>query len=321
MHELAARTKIFAGNANFPLAKTIARQLGVRLAHRELGTFSDNEARCELLEHVRDNYVFIIQPTNNPVNDNLMELLVMTDALKRQGVEKIIAVVPYYGYARQDRKPGFSRTPITSRLVAKMMQMAGIDHMVVVDIHSEQQLGFFDIPVTNLGAAPELVGDIWRTHFHEDIVVVSPDTGGVARARSVAKLLNDADLAIIDKRRPEANVSEVMNVIGDVRGRRCILIDDMFDTSGTVCKGALALKENGAVYVAAYATHGVFSGNAYENIRDSVIDDLVVTDTIQLPDKMKELPNVRQISVANLIAETMYRLRAHKSVSEIYTGA
>lgn len=323
MHELKARTNLFAGNSNLPLATSIADLLGTKLSNRELTTFSDGEIRCEILEHVRGNQAFIIQSTCRPVNDHLMEILVMCDALKaRQGVAKIVLVIPYFGYSRQDRKPGFNRTPITSKLVFNMLATAGVDHMVVVDIHSEQQLGFANFPVTNLGAAPELIGDIWRNHFHEgNVVIVSPDTGGVVRARAVAKQVDNADLAIIDKRRPEANVAEVMNVIGDVRGRRCIVVDDMIDTAGTLCKAAVALKERGATYIAAYATHAVFSGKAYDNIANSEIDEIVVTDTIPLNEDMARLEKVRQISVANLIAETMFRLRAKKSISEIYTGS
>jgi len=322
MYELEQRTKIFSGNSNIPLATNIVNNLHTSLARRELTTFSDGEIRCEILEHVRDTYAIVIQSTSLPVNDNLMELLVMIDALKWQGVSKVIVLMPYYGYARQDRKPGFSRTPITSKLVAKMLGNAGMDFLIVVDIHSEQQMGFFDVPFINIAAAPELVGDIWRNHYHKDnIVIVSPDTGGVVRARTVAKQLDNADLAIIDKRRPEANVSEVMNVIGNVEGRRCIIVDDLIDTAGTLCKAAYALKEHGAKYVSAYATHPVFSGNAYENLATSEIDEIVVTDTIQISEEMKSIPKIRQISIAGLLAETIYRIRSCKSVSEIYTGA
>lgn len=322
MPDLKPRTKIFTGNSNIPLAREIAKRLNTHLAQRELATFSDGEIRCELLEHVRDSYCFIIQPTAPPVNDMLMELLIMCDALKRQGASKIVAIIPYYGYSRQDRKPGFTRTPITSRLVADMLINAGMTHMVTVDMHSEQQLGFFDVPVTNLAASPELVGDIWRNHYYDgDIVIVSPDTGGVPRARSVAKQLDNADLAIVDKRRPKDNVAEVMNVIGDVAGRRCIIIDDMIDTGGTLAKSAIALKERGALYVAAYATHAIFSGSAFVNLVDSAIDEIVVTDTIPLSEEMKIMKKIRQISLASLLAETMHRLRSKLSVSEIYTGA
>ena len=323
MHELKARTKIYAGNSNFKLAEEIAEVLSARLSARELGKFSDGETRCELLEHVRDNYIFLIQSTCNPVNDHLFELFFMADAVRRQGTSNIVAVMPYYGYSRQDRKPGFTRTPISSSLVARFLEKAGITHVLTIDIHSEQQLGFFNIPVINISASPELVGDIWRHYAYDKaMMIVSPDTGGVVRARSVAKQLDDADLAIVDKRRPKANVSEVMNIIGDVKGRKCIMIDDMIDTAGTLCKAAKALVRHGAIYVAAYATHAVFSGNAYQNIVDTPeLDEIVVTDTIPLSPDMKNLGKIRQISVANLLAETMYRLRSRKSVSEIYTGS
>jgi ribose-phosphate pyrophosphokinase len=322
MHDLKDKIKIFTGNANIALAQQISNILAVPLSSRDLGQFADGEIRCEILEHVRDSYVFIIQSTCNPVNDNLMELCVMIDAFKRQGVSKIISVIPYYGYSRQDRKPGYSRTPITSKLVADMLQVAGSERIITLDIHSEQQSGFFNIPVINLGAAPELIADIWRYHYNsnEKVVIVSPDTGGVVRARSVAKQLDDADLAIIDKRRPAANVSEVMNLIGDVAGCKCIIIDDLIDTAGTLCKAAVALKNNGATYVAAYATHPVFSGNAVKNIQESVLDEIVVANTIPLSAEMEAIGKVRQISIASLLAETIYRVSSHKSVSAMYTG-
>ena len=316
-------TKIFTGNANHELAYQISEILQTRLSHRDLGQFQDGEVRCELQEHVRDSYIFAIQSMCAPVNDTLMEFLVLLDAIRRQGPRYVVAVVPYYGYSRQDRKPGFSRTPITSKLVATMLEKAGANHVVLIDIHSEQQLGFFDIPVINISASPELVGDMWRHHVNDlnNLVIVSPDTGGVARARSIAKQLDNADIAIVDKRRPEANVAEVMNIVGDVRGKRCIIVDDLIDTAGTLCKAGKALKENGAEYVAAYATHAVFSGNAYFNIGDSVLDEVVVTDSIPL-DKNVDIPdNIRQISVASLLAETMRRIRSKQSISEIYTGA
>ena len=318
--ELKNRTKIFACNSNYELFNRIAEYLGTYLAPRVLDKFSDGEIQCEIMCHVRDTYAFVLQSTSSPVNNNLMELLILADALKRQGVDKIVAVVPYYGYARQDRKPGFSRTPITSRLVADMMKTAGISRIITVDIHSEQQLGFFADSCINISASPELVGDIWIHHFQTDesVVIVSPDAGGVERAREVAKHLDNADLAIVDKRRPKANQAEIMNIIGEVKGRRCIVIDDMIDTAGTLCKSATALKKNGATYVAAYATHAVFSGKAYENIVDSVIDEIVITDTIPLKPEMANLQKIRQISVAKLLAETIYRVRNRKSISEMY---
>ena len=311
--------KLFTGNANTELANHIARIIRTRLGKIDIERFSDGEIRCEINEYVREKNVHIIQSTCAPANDSLMELLIMADAFKRSATKKIIAIVPYYGYARQDRRPQYTRTPITSRLVADMMQVAGIDQLVVVDLHSEQQQGFFTIPTTNVSATPIIVGDIYRNHKHDmdNIVVVSPDTGGVARARMLAKQLDDADLAIIDKRRPKANVSQVMNIIGDVEDKVCIVIDDMIDTAGTLCKAAGALKEHGAASVVAYATHAVFSGNAYDNISNSVLDEVVVTDTIPLS-KEQSSDKVRVISIASLIAETMKRINDGQSVSEIY---
>jgi len=320
LNDFDAGTKLYSGNANPFLAKRISDYLGTPLSPRELSQFSDKEIRCEILSHVRDSHVYIIQSTSSPVNDHLMEILILADAIKRQGVKEITAIVPYYGYARQDRKPGFTRTPITSKLVADMFETAGITRMVTIDIHSEQQCGFFNIPVTTLSASPELVGDVWRSlHDLSNLVVVSPDAGGVERARSAAKQLENADLAIVDKRRPSANVAQVMNIIGNVEGKDCIMFDDMIDTAGTLCKAANALKKNGAATVKAYATHGVFSGAAFENLENSVIDEVVVTDSIEITKPKPDI--IRQISVANLIAETIYRLRTHKSISEIYTGA
>lgn len=331
MFRLDENTKLYSGNANPPLSIEIANHLNTKLSQRELSRFSDGEIRCEIIDHVRDDIAFIIQPTcasvngrYASVNDNLMELLVMVDALRRQGVAKLIAIVPYYGYARQDRKPGFTRTPITSRLVADMIQTAGVNTFITVDIHAEQELGFFTIPVINISASPLLVADIWKRHARNpsELTIVSPDTGGVERARNVAKQLDNAELAIIDKRRPRANIAEVMNVIGDVEGRRCVIVDDMIDTAGTLCKAAKALKENGASYVAAYATHPVFSGAAYDNIEGSVLDEVVVTNTIPVDEiATRDSKKIRQLSMGNIISETIYRLSLRKSVSEIYTGA
>lgn len=311
--------RIFTGNSNKELSKNIARILKMKLGKIDLDSFSDGEILCEINETVREDNIHIIQSTCAPTNDNLMELLIMADAFRRSAVKKIIAVVPYYGYARQDRRPQYSRTPVTSRLVADMIQTAGIHQLVVVDLHSEQQQGFFTIPTTNVSAAPIIVSDIWKKHKHDmkEIVVVSPDTGGVARARAIAKKLNDADLAIIDKRRPRANVSQVMNIIGDVEGKTCIIVDDMIDTAGTLCKAAAALKEAGADIVVAYATHAVFSGAAYDNILESELDEVVVTDTIPLSTS-QFCNKIRVISIAALIAETMRRINDGISVSEIY---
>lgn len=318
MSGIDGRTKLFSGNSNPKLANDIARLLGTKISPLELTQFSDGEIRCEIPDHVRHHHTFIIQSTSAPVNDNLMEIMLLADALRRQNVSSITAVIPYYGYARQDRKPGFSRTPITSRVVAKMLQGVGIGQFIYIDIHSEQQGGFFDNPVINISAAPIVVADIYRHVDMSNLVVVSPDAGGVARTRAIAKQLDDAPLAIVDKRRPEANVSEVMNIVGDVEGKDCVLVDDLIDTAGTLCKAGKALKENGARSVRAYATHAVFSGKAYDNIANSVIDEVVVTDTIKLFDFPP--PNIRQISVAGLIAETIRRLRSHQSISQIYTG-
>lgn len=324
MNTLDDAIRIYTGNSNQPLAKEIALGLNTKLAARELSRFSDGEVRCEIIDHVRDSTAVIIQSTCAPVNDNLMELMVMTDALRRQGVKKIVAIVPYYGYARQDRKPGFTRTPITSRVVADMLQNVGVDQFITVDIHSEQQLGFFKIPVINISASPVLVADIWKRHSYNpsEITIVSPDTGGVERARSVAKQIDNAELAIVDKRRPQANVAEVMNIIGNVEGRRCIVVDDMIDTAGTLCKAAKALKDNGASYVAAYATHPVFSGAAYSNIANSVLDEVVITNTIPVDAiDAYQSGKIRQLSIGNIISETIYRMSIKKSVSEIYTGS
>jgi len=251
-----------------------------------------------------------------------MEMLILADAIKRQGASKIVAVVPYYGYSRQDRRPGFSRTPITAKLVADMMQKAGIKRMVTIDIHAEQEVGFFDIPVTNISASPDIVADIWKRHAYDgNLVIISPDVGGTVRARSIAKQLDNADLAIVDKRRPEANVAEVMNIIGDVEGKRCVIVDDLVDTAGTLTKSARALKEKGATYVAAYATHPVFSGKAAENLADPALDEIVTTDTIPLSDEIRSMNKIRQISVAKILAETMHRLRSRRSISDMYIGS
>ncbi len=312
-------SKIFTGNANRDLSQNISNILRMGLGDLDLEQFSDKEVRCEINETVREKTIHIIQPTCSPVNDNLMELLIMADAFKRSAAKKIIATVPYYGYARQDRRPQYTRTPITSRLVADMIQISGIDQMIIVDLHSEQQQGFFKIPTTNVSATPTMVGDIWKKYAWEmkDIVVVSPDTGGVARARMVAKKLKDAELAIIDKRRPKANVAQVMNIIGEVEDKICIIVDDMIDTAGTLCKAAEALKEKGARIVDAYATHPVFSGNAYDNIENSALDEVVVTNTIPISTELS-CSKIRVLSIAGLLAETMRRIDDGQSVSEIY---
>lgn len=326
MPRLNSQTKLFSGNANRPLAERIAGKLNSKLGAIEVGSFNNGETRVEINEYVADHDIFIIQPTCAPVNQNIMELMIMVDAFRRSGVSSITAVVPLWGYSRQDRRPDYDRTPITSRLIADLMVTAGIDRLITVDLHSGQQKGFFPnhVPVINISATPDLVADIWRRNWDEGTVIVSPDVGGVVRARQVAKQLGQADLAIIDKRRPKAGESAVMHVIGDVSGRRCVVIDDLIDTAGTLCNGAAALKEKGATYVTAYATHGVFSGNAFLNIANSVLDEVVVTDTVtfkqpQYPDLGTNL-GIKVVSVADLIAETILRLSEHQSVSAIYVG-
>jgi ribose-phosphate pyrophosphokinase len=311
-------TKLFAGNSNPGLACKVAKSFKTHLGDLEVNQFSDGEVRVEYNTSVRGQDLFLIQSTCAPTNDNLMQLLVMADAARRSDASKIYAVVPYFGYSRQDRRPGYSRVSITSRLVADMVAAAGIDYLVTVDIHAAQIQGFFSIPTLNVSASPVLTGDIWIRYSNNDMIIVSPDVGGVARARSIAKQLNNANLAIIDKRRPEANVSEVMNIIGDVEGKVCVLVDDMVDTAGTLCKAATALKENGAKKVVAYCTHPVLSGNALDNIRNSVLDELVVTDTIPLTEEAKQISKIRVLSVAGLLADTIYRLDNNESVSENY---
>jgi ribose-phosphate pyrophosphokinase len=318
-------THIFTGNANKELAGRIAGILKTPIGDATVSTFSDGEIQCEIGVNVRGHTAFVIQPTCQPTNDHLMELLIMIDALRRSAVKEIIAIIPYFGYARQDRRPEYSRTPITSRLVAGMLEEAGVDQVVTVDIHSTQQQGFFTKPMINISASPEIISDVWKVNGRRNqrLVVVSPDVGGVARARYIAKRLNNADLAIVDKRRERANESKVMNIIGDVEGAHCVMIDDMIDTAGTLCGAGKALKENGAASVSAYGTHAVLSGPAYENILASDLDEVVVTDTIPLSDSLiayecQKEEKLRQISVATLIAETMSRIRSKQSISEIY---
>ena len=308
---------VFAGNANMVLAKDIVRHLNIGLGRASVEIFSDGEVMVEIGENVRGKEVFIIQPTCAPTNNHVMELLVMIDALKRACASRITAVIPYYGYARQDRRPRSARVPITSKLVAKMIDTAGADHVLTVDLHADQIQGFFDIPVDNVYASPLLLSDIWKRKT-ENLMIVSPDVGGVVRARAIAKRLDDADLAIIDKRRPKANVSQVMNIIGDVSGRECVIVDDLVDTAGTLCLAAKALKENGAISVKAYCTHPVLSGKAIENISGSVLDELVVTDTIPLNEAAFGCEKIRQISVAEMLAETIRRMVEGDSVSSLY---
>lgn len=308
---------VFTGNANISLAKDIVRHLNMRLGRASVEIFSDGEVMVEIGENVRGKDVFIIQPTCAPTNNHVMELLVMIDALKRACANRITAVIPYYGYARQDRRPRSARVPITSKLIAKMIDTAGADHVLTVDLHADQIQGFFDIPVDNVYASPLLLSDIWKRKT-KDLMIVSPDVGGVVRARAIAKRLDDADLAIIDKRRPKANVSQVMNIIGDVSGRECVIVDDLVDTAGTLCLAAKALKDNGAISVKAYCTHPVLSGKAIENISGSVLDELVVTDTIPLSEAALGCETIRQLSIAEMLAETIRRMVEGDSVSSLY---
>lgn len=308
---------VFSGNANASLSQGIASALNMRLGLATLGRFSDGEILYEIEENVRSRKIFIVQPTCSPANENLMELLVMIDAFRRSSALDITAVIPYYGYSRQDRRIRSARVPIAAKMVAKMICAAGADRVLTVDLHADQIQGFFDVPVDNVYASPILLGDVWRQHYPQ-LMVVSPDVGGVVRARALAKRLDDAELAIIDKRRPKANEAKVMNIIGDVRDRTCIMVDDLVDTAGTLCKAAEALKEHGAVKVVAYCTHPVLSGRAIANITDSVLDELVVTDTIPLRPDAVQCPKIRQLSVAEMLAETIRRIAEGESVSSMY---
>ena len=311
------RMRIFAGNANPKLAEAVCRHLNVSLGRCVVGRFSDGEVMVELMENVRGRDVFVLQSTCAPTNDNLMEIMVMVDALKRASAARITAAIPYFGYARQDRRPRSARVAITAKVVADMLSTVGVNRVMVMDLHADQIQGFFNIPVDNIYATPILLGDLWKRDY-ENLIVVSPDVGGVVRARAIAKRL-DSDLAIIDKRRPKANVAEVMNIIGDVEGRTCVIMDDMVDTANTLCKAATALKERGAVKVVAYCTHPVLSGGAVPRIAESDLDELVVTDTIPLSPEAQALPRVRQLSCAQLLAETMTRISNEESVSSLFT--
>jgi len=307
---------VFTGNANPRLAEEVVKHLNLRLGRATVGRFSDGEVMIEILENVRGKDVFVLQSTCTPTNDTLMEVLVMVDALKRSSAGRITAAIPYLGYARQDRRPRSARVAITAKVVANMLTSAGVDRLLTMDLHADQIQGFFDIPVDNVYAAPILLGDVWKQHY-ENLIVVSPDVGGVVRARALAKRL-DVDLAIIDKRRPKPNVAKVMHIIGDVRGRTCVLMDDLVDTANTLCEAAKALKEHGAEKVVAYCTHPVLSGPAIERIMGSHLDELVVTDTIPLRDEAKNCSRIRQLSVAELMAETMRRISNEDSVSSLF---
>jgi ribose-phosphate pyrophosphokinase len=316
MHE-DSQLRLFTGNANPELAKKIAGKLNIPLGKISVDTFSDGEICVEVMENVRGKDVFIVQPTCSPSNDNLMELLIMIDAMHRASAQRITAVIPYYGYSRQDRKPRSARVSIAAKVVANMLSSARLDRLLTIDLHADQIQGFFDIPIDNVYASPILLADVWQQQY-ENLIVVSPDVGGVVRARALAKRLGDADLAIIDKRRPKANVSEVMNIIGEVEGKNCVLVDDLVDTAGTLCKAAVALKNHGALSVSAYCTHPVLSGEAIENISNSVLNELVVTDTIPLSAAAQQCSQIRQVSIADMLAETIHRVHEEESVSEMY---
>ena len=308
---------VFTGNANPALAAEIAGNLGIGLGAADVGRFSDGEVTVELKQNVRARDVFVVQSTCAPTNENLMELLIMVDALKRASVERICAVIPYFGYARQDRRPRSTRVPISAKVVANLLQTVGVNSVLTMDLHADQIQGFFDIPVDNIYASPVLLGDL-RLKSYDDLLVVSPDVGGVVRARALAKQLN-CDLAIIDKRRPKANVSEVMHVIGDIEGRNCVIMDDMIDTAGTLVKAAEVLKERGAKKVYAYCTHPIFSGPAIERIsQGTALDEVVVTNTIPLSDAASLCPKIRQLSVAPLIAQTIQRIARGDSVMSLF---
>ncbi len=310
------RLMVFTGNAIPKLAADVAEHLHVTLGRAKVGRFSDGEVAIEILENVRGRDVFVLQSICQPTNDNLMELLVMVDGLKRASAGRITAAIPYMGYARQDRRPSSARVPITAKVVANMLTTVGVNRVLTMDLHSEQIQGFFDIPVDNIYSGPILLGDIWKKNF-TGLVVVSPDVGGVVRARALAKRL-EADLAIIDKRRPRPNVATVMNIIGEIEGRTCVLIDDMVDTANTLCEAASALKKRGAAKVLAYCTHPVLSGKAIERITQSELDELVVTDTIPLREDAKACSRIRVLSIAGLFAETVRRISAEDSVSSLF---
>jgi ribose-phosphate pyrophosphokinase len=310
------RMMVFTGNANPRLAEAVVGHLDIHIGRAKVGRFSDGEVAIEILENVRGKDVFILQSICAPTNDNLMELLVMVDALKRASAGRVTAAIPYMGYARQDRRPNSARVPITAKVVANMMSSVGVDRVLTMDLHSEQIQGFFDIPVDNIYSGPIMLGDVWKQNFSE-LVVVSPDVGGVVRARALAKRL-EADLAIIDKRRPKPNVATVMNIIGEVAGRTCVIVDDMVDTANTLCEAAGALKKQGAQKVIAYCTHAVLSGPAIERITNSALDSIVVTDTIPLTEAGRNCPKIRVLTVAGLLAETMRRISAEDSVSSLF---
>ncbi len=307
---------VFTGNANPMLAHQVVKRLNIPIGHATVGKFSDGEVTVEILENVRGKDCFILQSTCQPTNDNLMEVLIMVDALRRASAGRITAAIPYFGYARQDRRPRSARVAISAKVVANMLVAVGVNRVLTMDLHADQIQGFFDVPVDNVYAAPVLLGDVWRHNF-EKVMVVSPDVGGVVRARALAKRL-ESDLAIIDKRRPRPNVSEVMNIIGDVNGRTCVIMDDMVDTANTLCKAAEVLKARGAIRVVAYCTHAVLSGNAADRITESALDEVVVTDTIPLRPDAAASPKIRVLSIAGLLAETILRISNEDSVSSLF---
>lgn len=307
---------VFTGNANPKLAADVVNVLGLPLGKATVGRFSDGEVMVEINENVRGKDVFVLQSTCNPTNDNLMEVMVMVDALKRASAGRITAAIPYFGYARQDRRVRSSRVAITAKVIANMLQVVGVDRVLTMDLHADQIQGFFDIPVDNIYATPLLLEDL-RQKKYPDLLIVSPDVGGVVRARAFAKRL-ECDLAIIDKRRPKANVSEVMNIIGEVQGRTCVIMDDMVDTAGTLTKAAQALKEHGATRVLSYCTHAVLSGGAIERVANSALDELVVTDSIPLSAAAQACPRIRQISTAQLFAESINRISKSESISSLF---
>lgn len=308
---------VFSGSANPKLAQTVADNLHIPLGKADINRFSDGEIAVEIKENVRGKDVFILQPTCAPTNDHLMEVILLADALRRSSASRITAVIPYFGYARQDRRPRSARVPISAKVVADMLSIAGIDRIMMVDLHADQIQGFFDVPVDNLYGTPVLLRDLKQQNY-ENLMVVSPDVGGVVRARAMAKLLGDADLAIIDKRRARANESQVMHIIGDVSGRDCVIVDDIVDTAGTLCKAAQALKDHGARRVVGYITHPVLSGKAIETIKNSALDELVVTDTIPLSEEAAACANIRQISIASMIAEALRRINNEESISAMF---
>ena len=311
------RMRVFTGSANPKLAEAVVKHMNLSLGRCIVGRFSDGEVMVELLENVRGRDVFVLQSTCVPTNDNLMEILVMVDALKRASAGRITAAIPYFGYARQDRRPRSARVPITAKVIADMLTTVGVNRVMTMDLHADQIQGFFNIPVDNIYATPVLLGDLWKQNY-DNLLVVSPDVGGVVRARAIAKRL-DSDLAIIDKRRPKANVAEVMNIIGDVQGRTCVIMDDIVDTANTLCKAAAALKEHGAQKVLAYCTHAVLSGGAVARIAESALDEIVITDTIPLSDEARACKRIRVLSCAQLLAETMLRISNEESVSSLFT--